>query len=313
MAKAEITLTTKKPEPPKADFAFYIDFKKDAGSASRVFAATHDFIKACERLDKELLQAIDSSIETVMVLEDIEAGSIKTWFRNVLVAADDQALKDMDWKPAIGKYLVRAKYAVLRWVDNEDGAKDLVTLGREIKKIAAETDVKHMPDYNAPTPDALIHAVKDFQTVKGHFIEGDRAQVLTQDDSFEMNLSVRMDIDDLEAMAIRETIAFPPAPMILAVKKPDYLGDSKWDMRHGRRNISVKIEDSEWVKKFQSRAVDVRPGDSLKCDVKIEHMYGHDNELITERYTITRVTEVLNNNFSTQQQPLFKGNGNDNP
>ena len=179
MAKAEITLTTKKPEPPKADFAFYIDFKKDAGSASRVFAATHDFIKACERLDKELLQAIDSSIETVMVLEDIEAGSIKTWFRNVLVAADDQALKDMDWKPAIGKYLVRAKYAVLRWVDNEDGAKDLVTLGREIKKIAAETDVKHMPDYNAPTPDALIHAVKDFQTVKGHFIEGDRAQVLT--------------------------------------------------------------------------------------------------------------------------------------
>ena len=39
---AEITLTTKKPEPPEADFAFYIDFKRGEGSASRVFSATHD-------------------------------------------------------------------------------------------------------------------------------------------------------------------------------------------------------------------------------------------------------------------------------
>ncbi len=36
---AEIILTTKKPEPPKADFAFYIDFKRGEGSASRVRTA----------------------------------------------------------------------------------------------------------------------------------------------------------------------------------------------------------------------------------------------------------------------------------
>ena len=64
---AEITLTTKKPEPPEADFAFYIDFKRGEGSASRVFSATHDFIRACESLDRELLSSIDSNIETVMV------------------------------------------------------------------------------------------------------------------------------------------------------------------------------------------------------------------------------------------------------
>ena len=93
----EVTLTTKKPGPPKADFAFYVDFKRGEGSASRVFSATHDFIRACESLDGELLSSIDSNIETVMVLEDIEAGSLKTWLRNSLRAADDQALKDLDW------------------------------------------------------------------------------------------------------------------------------------------------------------------------------------------------------------------------
>jgi hypothetical protein len=27
--------------------------------------------------------------------------------------------------------------------------------------------------------------------------------------------------------------------------------------------------------------------------VRIEHLYGHDNELLSERYTIARVIEVL--------------------
>ena len=90
MLDAEITLTTKKPEPPEADFAFYIDFKRGEGSASRVFSATHDFIRACESLDRELLSSIDSNIETVMVLEDIEAGSLKTWLRNSLYCGDPE-------------------------------------------------------------------------------------------------------------------------------------------------------------------------------------------------------------------------------
>ena len=61
-------------------------------------------------------------------------------------------------------------------------------------------------------------------------------------------------------MAVKETVTFPSAPMILAVKKPDYLGDSKWDLRHGKRPISARIEDGAWLRRFQSREVDVRPG-----------------------------------------------------
>ena len=71
MPPADITISTRRPEPPQADFAFYIDFKKGTGPASRVFSATHEFIKTCERLDKELVSSIDANIETVMVLEDI--------------------------------------------------------------------------------------------------------------------------------------------------------------------------------------------------------------------------------------------------
>lgn len=301
---AEISLSSKRPQPPKADFAFEIDFKKGEGSASRVFAATTDFIRACERLDAELVQAIDANIETVMMLEDIEIGSIKTWLRTALRAVDDDAIKTLDWKPLVGAYLVKAKYAVIRWTEDTDAPKSLPDLRREIQRIAAETDVRHLPDYSPPSPTALIGAMRDFQTVKSHLIEGDRAIMVTPQGEIEMNLTMRWPIEDIEALAVARTIDMPAAEMILAVKKPDYLGTSKWDLRHGKRTIQAKIEDEEWLRGFQHRAVDVRPGDALRCVVRLEHLYGHDNELLMERYTITEVKEVMVDRYVIDELPF---------
>ena len=164
--------------------------------------------------------------------------------------------------------------------------------------------MRHLPDYRAPSPKALLDAVRDFQKVKGHLNSGDSAIFIGVDgESAEMNLTMRWNVDDIEAMAVKETVKVPDAQMILAVKRPDYLGDSKWDLRHGKRAISAKIEDEEWLKKFQKRKIDVRPGDALRCDVRIEHLYGHDNELLTERYTVIRVAEVLMDRYN--QSDLF--------
>ena len=155
----EVTLTTHKPEPAMSDFPFQIDLKRSEGSASRVFTATRYFILACERLDPELLSSIDSNIETVMVLEDNRSGfAEKTWLRHRLSAIDDQA-----WKSQVGKYLVSAKYAILRWIDSESTPKDLAALQHNLRRLAAETNVRHLPDYAPVRPDALLDAVESFQ------------------------------------------------------------------------------------------------------------------------------------------------------
>ncbi len=302
---AILTLTdTPPPTPPKADFGFEIDFQRGVGPASRVFTATHDFIKACEALDDELVRSIDSSIETILVLEDIQAGSIKTWLRNTMSATDDDALKTLDWKPLVGKYLVRAKYAVIRWIDDDTAPRSLPDLRRELQRIASETDVRHLPDYSAPSPGALVSAIRDFQAVKDRLVPGDRATLLTSEGNLEFNLSVTLHVEDIEALAVARTIDVPPTEMILPVKKPDYLGDSKWELRHGKRNISAKIEHPEWLRKFQQRQEDVRPGDALRCMVQITYLYGFDNELLTERYTVLKVLEVLVNRVEVLQLPF---------
>jgi len=310
MSDASVTLTDKRPGPPAADFAFEIDFLKGVGPASRVFSATHDFIKACEALDAELVQSIDSSIETVLVLEDIEQGSIRTWLRSLLIAADDDALKKLDWKPLVGHYLVRAKYAVLRFTDDGTGARSLPDLREEIRRIAAETDVRHLPDYAPPSPKALVDAVRDFQGVKDRLAEGDRARLISEyadTPDYEFNLSVRIPIESIEELAVARTIQVPSVEMILPVKKPDYLGDSKWGLRHGKRNIEAKIEDDKWLRRFQARSIDVRPGDALRCHVRTEYLYGHDNELLTERYTVTEVLEVLVNRYESPELNFDSG------
>lgn len=258
---ATLELTDRMPAPPRADFAFEIDFARGVGPASRVFAATHEFIKACEALDAELVQSIDSSIETVLVLEDIQEGSIRTWLRNLLSAVDDDALKTLDWKPLVGKYLVRSKYAVIRFLDDENGPSSLPDLREEIRRIASETDVRHLPDYAPPSPSALIEALREFQSVKDHLVPGDRATLISQHPSmppYEFNLQVRMDVEHIEELAVARTITQPAAEMILPVKKPDYLGNSMWGLRHGKRSIEAKIADEVWLRRFQNRQVDVR-------------------------------------------------------
>lgn len=109
--------------------------------------------------------------------------------------------------------------------------------------------------------------------------------------------------EKFEDFLTKETVEFPEAPMILAIKKPDYLGFSAWELRHGKKKIIAKIEDQQWLKDFQDRKKDVRPGDALRCRLKQKFHYGYDNELIAEKYTITKVEDILENKY--KQADLF--------
>lgn len=291
---AKLTVTDNPPSAPDdADFAIVIDFRKGEDSPTRVFSAATELIRSFEELDHVLARSVDSSIKPVMILEDVEVGSLKVWLKNALRSTDDQALKDLDWRPAVGKYLVRAKYVVLRWLDNDDAPRSLQDLRREIRDLASETDVRRLPDYAPPDPSGLINIAKQIQDAKKMLGPNDRVFFEGSEGRVEVDLSVDIDPDELAELATKETIMLPPAEMILAVKKPDYLGNSKWDLRHGKRSISVRMEDADFLASFQGRKQDVRPGDALRCKVTVEMRYGYDNELISETYAVTKVIEVL--------------------
>jgi hypothetical protein len=80
--------------------------------------------------------------------------------------------------------------------------------------------------------------------------------------------------------------------MVLKVRKPDYLGDSKWSFKHGSKTIEAKINDSEWLFKFKNREEDIRPQDALVCDVTVTAKYDHDSNLISTTYEIVKVVKI---------------------
>ena len=80
---------------------------------------------------------------------------------------------------------------------------------------------------------------------------------------------------------------------VLKVKKPDYLGTSKWQFKYDGRAIEAKITDSEWLGMFQGRKEDVRPGDSLRVLLYEEISYGYDGEVVHRHYEIEKIYEVI--------------------
>lgn len=293
---ASATFTETDPHPANAHFGLEIDFVRGAGPASRVFIATYRFIRVCEELDLQLLTCIDPKIQTQLILDEIKQGSIKSWLRNELKLIDDDSLKALDWKSIIGAYLVRAKHAVLRYTEEDNKIGKLPDLREQLRQIAERTNVRHFPDYTPPSTNSLIEAIKGFQQIKDHLVEGDRAKFLSAIKGvpdIEFNLSARIPDEEIDNLAVQKTVEISTTKMILTVRRPDYLGNAKWGLRHKKKNIEAKIEDTKWLTSFQRRGVEILPGDALRCRVLIEHLYGFDDELISERYTVLEVIEVI--------------------
>jgi hypothetical protein len=68
--------------------------------------------------------------------------------------------------------------------------------------------------------------------------------------------------------------------MILVVKRPDFLGDARWEFRHGRLPIEAKILDGGWLADFRNGVAVLKPGDALRAMVRSRVRYGYDGELV---------------------------------
>jgi hypothetical protein len=279
----------------EADYCIEIEFKKDSERPSRVFRTMYELIETFQGIDRSFVQSIDNKIETVLLLEDIEAGSVRSWLRNVLMAIEDDALKTIDWKKAVGKYLIEAKYYLVDFLSERTaigGIGEVKQLEAKIQKLAEETDVKWIPAYKPVPKREILEAIQGISTNLSHLTREDKATYITQEGKVPFNLQFSVAPESIEELLLEETIT-SKNEMILKVKKPDYLGDSMWEFRHGGRIITAKILHKEWLKDFQERKYPIQPGDSLRAIVQTNHKYDSDGELLVTNYELIEIVEVM--------------------
>jgi hypothetical protein len=92
--------------------------------------------------------------------------------------------------------------------------------------------------------------------------------------------------------------------MTLLVKKPDYLGHSKWEFKHGERALDARILDLEWLARFQSGQIDLKPGDALQAVVKSVIATGFDGAVVDTQHEVLKVLGVVPSTSGDQDKLL---------
>ncbi|MBD1912868.1 MULTISPECIES: hypothetical protein [unclassified Leptolyngbya] len=77
--------------------------------------------------------------------------------------------------------------------------------------------------------------------------------------------------------------------MILKIKTVAPLMQGKWEFRHGEEVIKAETLDPG----VATIKVPLVPGDALDVEVQVATQYDYNHEVVSTRYTITKVNAVL--------------------
>ena len=228
-------------------FALTVDFVKGKGDPSRPFRTMVDLVEALAWFDRDLVKSVDVTIEPVLLLENVEAGSIKSWFISLLLSTDDAALKSGDWKRVVGEFTVKGKYALLKFLDGAHSVTDpqlLENIQSELLLEAEKTNVRGLPGYVPMSRTRLAAHIADVTNSLEYLSDGDTATFENRGgEPIAFNRLLRVNEAEMtELLAIRSVTN--KNELILKVKKPDYLGSSMWEFRYDGRAIEARVQDS---------------------------------------------------------------------
>ena len=128
---------------------------------------------------------------------------------------------------------------------------------------------------------SLVKLLRNFEAVESglsHLNDDDAAFYEVGEERVEINRDFHIEPGTIERLLTRETIR-NEVTAILKVKKPDYLGESMWQLVYEDRAVEAKLGDADWLIKFQNREIDVRPGDSLRAVFEVTAHYGFENQV----------------------------------
>lgn len=277
------------------DLDIRIEFIRGEGDPTRIFRSMTSLINIFQEMDGHLAPILGAAVKTSLILEDVESSSLKSKLRTVIESIPDEPLKNADIKKLIGHFLLMAKHKIIDWCNDVSEISDrnkVVELERVIELLAAETNIKIIPAYGNLSVAVLLKDIKKIKDATDPLNEGDHATFssFAGISSFNKNLIVS---DELINKIIAKERYENKSEKIIKVKRPDYLGNSKWTFKYGENTIEVKIRHYEWLREFQDGNVVLKPGDSLRVNFYEEIVYGYENEVVHTEYEILNVLEVV--------------------
>lgn len=266
-------------------YQLVIDYPKES-SSYEVFKNSADLMLALDRLNSALSASITEEIETQVVIENLEAGSIRLWLADKLKRVPDEKIKAYvnNYKEAIGDFLIASKRKIIHKLEH-----DPESINEEVPQIVRKE--AHRAGLDAfgykIHKTRILEAVGELSRSAQSFdykpvieIEGKKMVIL---DNYRFDPE-ELDTVERQVHTIRD---------LFLIKKPDLLGKSKWTLIYDRA-IDVTIADEAFIQRVKNREVTIGHGDRLDADLLIETFLDmEDMEVIETRYTVTRVYGVV--------------------
>jgi hypothetical protein len=254
---------------------------------------------AVEASYRALAGPIPVQLERVAVLEELAKRSLSLWLR-VQAAGGGSDGSDASQL----KFLARGMLAIIAWMDGSPTLQ-LADLQQAIRVLAWGTSITTTAHPVLPSSAELVEAVTAWQKAKAALSAGDRVRIITNNGSAELDPSKR--IADPRTLLLARKLVNHSADMIFVVEMPDYQASRQWQLKHGDTRTVAYCEPGTLLDKFYRRELDIRPGDALRCKVDFETSYGPDHEVLTERYRIVEILEVLPASRSDGEVPAGQG------
>jgi len=280
-----------------SEFDIKLDFGRNTENPSRLFKSFAEMIDGLNKLDVVLAQSVNTAVESKIYLDDIEKGSIIGRFWNNLVISEDGQIDNANDKEKIEEFVEESRAESLKLIsENKSSVEDLKNLQDKISQIAKDKELDETLNFVEPDP---VKLAKSINTVNN------ACKDLTEEESFTLKSpnkevkAIKAGTSDIDIEAVEEALAedeyINESTQFYLIKKPDFLGDSAWNFKHGNKSITVKIADNDWLSKFHSGQIPVVPGDSLKVSVKQTSRYNTNGYLISEKLEIIEVIDVIHN------------------
>lgn len=277
-------------ESVEGEIALIIQYQPGKSEALGVLEGAMRLIESLDKLDHCLLSSIDSDLEPVSILNDVQHSSLKILLARALRKAPDDLISNMDWKKWVGGILIKGKYKLLERLDAD---------APQIREVLIDLE----PDYKA-CPVGLIGfippSVADIQSALKDVSKA-RASLPTH------GVTIQTELGDIilgEALIVDSPDANQPQSTItntgiefFKVKSTDMLGQSQWTVVRNNRIVKVDLLHKSWLDAYQNRTHTVFPGDSLECRFEESVTYDANHNELERKLSIIEVIRVIPPSF----------------
>lgn len=276
------------PQSVEGEIALVIDYTPGKSEALEVLAGAMRLIESLDRLDHCLLSSIDSTLEPVSILNDVQHSSLKVLLARALRKMPDEHLKSLDWKKWLGDLLVKGKYRLLQKIDAD--APELRQVLNEL-----DSDYKAAPGvligYTPPTVANVREALDDVVKARA-LLPGQRVIMQTEFGDIDLvdvteNLPKQTPVDGPQQTITNQGTEF------FRVKAPDMLGSSQWTVIRNNRSVKVDMLHQGWIDAYHARQHSLLPGDSLQCRFEETVVYDASGNEIERKLAIVEVLRVI--------------------